>query len=49
MHVMIEFGIIFPVLLVSPWLALLRNNQGFGDGLILLRNQKEKYFLQNLQ
>ena len=42
MHMMIEFSVVFPVLLVAPWLALMRNTQGFCDGLILLRNQKDQ-------
>ena len=39
---LIEFGAVLPNLLVGPWIALLRNTQSFCDGLILLRNQKEK-------
>lgn len=40
MHMMIEFHIEFPLLLVAPWLGLLRNTQGLFDGVILLHNQR---------
>ena len=42
MHMIDEFGGYVPVLLVAPWLSLLRNSQCFCDGLILLHNQKQK-------
>ena len=42
MHMIDEFGGYVPVLLVSPWLSLLRNSQCFCDGLILLHNKVSK-------
>ena len=42
MHMIDEFGGYVPVLLVAPWLSLLRNSQCFCDGLILLHNEKQK-------
>ena len=42
MYIIDEFGGYIPVLLVSPWLSLLRNSQCFCDSLILLHNKKPK-------
>ena len=42
MHMVDEFGGYVPVLLVAPWLSLLRNSQCFCDGLILLHNTQSK-------
>ena len=42
MHMIDEFGGYVPVLLVAPWLSLLRNSQCFCDGLILLHSKESK-------
>ena len=42
MYIIDEFGGYVPVLLVSPWLSLLRNAQCFCDSLILLHSKKSE-------
>ena len=42
MHMIDEFSGYFPVLLVAPWFALLRNSQCFCDGLIILHSKDLK-------
>ena len=42
MHIVDEFGGYVPVLLVAPWLSILRNSQCLCDGLVILHSEKQK-------